>query len=52
MPGKAQYGIFTFENGEVQIDLRAIPYDVDAVIADSQAQGNPATAWLTSKLRG
>ncbi|MBI1258770.1 MAG: hypothetical protein GC204_14975 [Chloroflexi bacterium] len=51
-PGKAQYGIFTFENGGVQVDLRNIDYDFESVIADSQAQGNPATEWLTKTLRG
>ena len=50
-PGKAEYGLFTFEKGEAQVDLRAVPYDVEAVIADSQAHGNPATALLISKLR-
>jgi predicted phosphodiesterase len=51
-PGKAQYGIFTFENGEVNVDLRAVPYDVEAVIAVSRQRGNPATDWLAGKLRG
>lgn len=51
-PGKAQYGIFTFENGDVTVDLRAVPYDVEAVIADSRERGNPATDWLAGKLRG
>jgi predicted phosphodiesterase len=50
-PGKAQYGIFTFENGDVQIDLRNLDYDFESVIADSQAQGNPATEWVTKTLR-
>lgn len=50
--GKAEYGIFTFENGAVHIDLRAVPYDVEAVITDSRALGNPATDWLATKLRG
>ena len=50
--GKAEYAIFTFENGEAQVDLRAVEYDVDSVIADSEMRGNPATAWLESKLRG
>jgi predicted phosphodiesterase len=50
--GKAEYGIFTFADGDVQIDLRAVPYDVDVVIADSNARGNPATDWLASRLRG
>ncbi|MEO8393640.1 MAG: metallophosphoesterase family protein [Chloroflexota bacterium] len=50
--GKAQYGIFTFENGDVQVDLRNIDYDFESVIADSEARGNPATEWLTKTLRG
>lgn len=50
--GVAQYGLFTFENGAVQVDLRSVPYDVDAVIADSEALGNPATPFLVAKLRG
>ncbi len=51
-PGKAEYGVFTFEGDDVTVDLRAVPYDVDAVIADSRMRGNPATDWLASKLRG
>jgi predicted phosphodiesterase len=51
-PGKAQYGIFTFENGELTVDLRNVSYDFEAVIADSEALGNPATAWLAKTLRG
>lgn len=51
-PGKAQYAIFTFdENGEIQVDLRAIDYDFESVIADSQARSNPSTDWLTRTLR-
>lgn len=50
--GKAEYGIFTFEGGAVQVDLRAVSYDIDAVIADSETRGNPATAWLERMLRG
>jgi predicted phosphodiesterase len=51
MPGKAQWGLFTFENGDVTIDLRAIPYDVEAAIADYHAVGHPAAEWVASKLR-
>ncbi len=49
--GKAEYALFTFVDGEVQVDLRAVPYDVESVIADSEQRGNPATAWLASRLR-
>lgn len=50
--GKAEYGIFTFETGDVQVDLRAVAYDAESVIADSEARGNPATDWLARMLRG
>lgn len=51
MPGKAQWGLFTFENGEVTIDLRAVPYDVDAAIADLHAVGYPHAEWAAKRLR-
>lgn len=51
-PGLAEYGLLTFDGANVQVDLRAVPYDVAAVIADSQARGNPATDWLAGMLRG
>lgn len=51
MPGLAQWGMFTFENGEVRVDLRAVPYDVDAVIADLDVVGYPVPEWTTRWLR-
>ena len=51
MPGKAQYGLFTFENGEMHVDLRAIPYDLDAVIADLYAVGYPVPEWTERNYR-
>lgn len=51
MPGKAQWGLFTFENGEVTVDLRAVPYDVDAAIADLDAVGHPMPERVRSRLK-
>lgn len=51
MPGKAQWGLFTFEDGQANIDLRAVPYDVDAAIADLQAAGHPKPEWAAGRLR-
>ena len=52
-PGKAEYAVFTFDDmGNAQLDLRAIDYDFESVIADSQARGNPSSAWVAGKLRG
>ncbi len=50
-PGYAQWGLFTFENGDVRVDLRNIPYDVDAAVADVYAVGYPAPEWLENRLR-
>lgn len=49
-PGIAQYGIFTFENGEVSVDLRNIPYDLDALREDFAASGHPAADWFLSRI--
>jgi hypothetical protein len=51
MPGKAQWGLFTFENDDVTVDLRAVPYDMEAVIADFQTVGVPDPAWSAARLR-
>lgn len=51
MPTKAQYGIFTFEGDDVQVDLRAIPYDVEAVIADLAARNHPDVDGMARVLR-
>lgn len=50
-PGEAQWGLFTFEDGQVKVDLRHIPYDVEAVIADLSAVGFPAPEWTIQTLR-
>jgi predicted phosphodiesterase len=50
-PGMAQWGLFTFENGQAVVDLRNVPYDVEAVVADLQAVGHPSVEWVASKLR-
>lgn len=50
-PGHAQWGLFTFEGGQVTVDLRNVPYNVEAVIADLHAVGYPAPEWTASRLR-
>ncbi|MBI5668676.1 MAG: metallophosphoesterase family protein [Chloroflexi bacterium] len=50
-PGYAQWGLLTFENGQVSVDLRRVPYDVNAVITDLRAVGYPAPEWTASRLR-
>jgi predicted phosphodiesterase len=50
-PGFAQWGLFTFENGELTVDLRRVPYDVEALIADFYARGYPGTGWTARYLQ-
>jgi predicted phosphodiesterase len=50
-PGYVEYGIFTFDGSDVHIDLRAIPYDVEPVIADVQASGYPGWEQTAKRLR-
>lgn len=50
-PGYAQYGIFTFEDGDVQVDLRNVPYDRDSVIAEIEASDFPAKERVIKLLR-
>jgi hypothetical protein len=50
-PGIAEWGLFTFENGAVEVDLRRVPYDVDAVIEDVRSIGHPAPEWFIRVLR-
>lgn len=51
MPNKAQWGLFTFENGEVTVDLRSVEVDTDALIADLNDSGHPAPEWITRRLK-
>ena len=50
-PGYAEWGLFTFENGNVTVDLRAVPFDKSAVAADFAAVGHFDPAWGITRLR-
>lgn len=50
-PGYAQWGLFTFENGQITVELRNAAYDLEAVIADLRAVGYPVPDWTASRLR-
>ena len=50
-PGQAQWGLFTFNNGQVTVDLRAVPYDIHSVIADFTVVGYPLAEWGLQRLR-
>lgn len=49
--GKAEWAMLTFAAGDVQVDLRAVPYDVEAAIADAAAAGYPDMTGIAKRLR-
>jgi predicted phosphodiesterase len=50
-PGRAQWGLFTFADGSVTVDLRAVPYPVEQVEADLRAAGHPLPGWFMRVVR-
>ncbi len=51
MPGKAQWGLFTFEDGAVTVELRAAAYNVQAAIDDMTAVSFPAADNIAQRLQ-
>ena len=49
--GQAGWGLFTFEDGKAQVELRRVPFDVEAVIAELGAVGYPQVEWTAGRLR-
>lgn len=50
-PGFGQYGILTFESGEVQVDLRNVAYDVEEAKRDLYEAGHPNPEWFAAKIQ-
>ena len=50
-PGQAQWALLTFAGGDVSVDLRNVPYDVDAFIADLRTSGHPEPDWARRKFK-
>ncbi len=50
-PGIAQYAIITFEDGSAHVELRALPYDIEAVTADLHTAGHPLPHWFAARIR-
>lgn len=50
-PGYAQYALLTFDNGAVNVQMRNLPYDIDAAIADAAENGHPAPPMLEALMR-
>jgi predicted phosphodiesterase len=50
-PGFAQWGLFNFEGGQVTVDLRQVPYDLEAFVRDVHQVGHPAAEWAEGRFR-
>lgn len=50
-PGLVQWGLFTFDNGDVTVDLREVPYDVNGFIIDMHTCGLPTYEWALGRFR-
>ncbi|GAB4517009.1 MAG: metallophosphoesterase family protein [Anaerolineae bacterium] len=51
MPGRAQWGLFTFEADSVIVNLRAVPYDVEHLMADANDAGYPDLENLKARVQ-
>jgi len=45
-PGIAEWALLTFENDNVTVDLRSVPYSVETVKSDLDTVGYPEPEWL------
>ncbi len=48
---RASYALITIENGAAQVDIRRVPYAVEAAIAALQESDHPAGAFTIERLR-
>ncbi len=49
--GQASWGLFTFENGKVEVDLRRVPFDPEAIVSELKGVGYPSVEWTAGRLR-
>lgn len=50
-PGFAEYAVLTFNGADVQVDLRQIPYSIDAVLLDMDKVNYPTKEWALERLK-
>ena len=49
--GHAQWALLTFDSGSLSVELRSVPYDLDAAVQDVEASDHPAPGWFVDRLR-
>jgi len=50
-PGKAEWALLTFNEGQVKVELRAVPYDVQALLAEIEHVGYPHPEFITGRFQ-
>lgn len=48
--GMAEWALLTFEGDKLQVEFRAVPYDIESVLSDAAAAGFPELDWLRNRL--
>lgn len=51
-PGLAEWALLEWVEGELRVDLRRVPYDVDGALRVWDALGYPEIEWIRSRLTG
>ena len=51
-PGAAEWALLTWQNGELQVDLRRVDYDMEAALRGWAAAGHPHIDWMRGRMGG
>ncbi len=51
-PGRAEWAILEWQDGDLSVDLRRVPYDVEATLQAWAELGYPELDWISARLRG
>lgn len=51
-PGYAEWALLTWQSGNLHVELRALPYDIDATLQHWQALQYPQMEWIRQRLSG
>ena len=50
-PGWAEWACLTWRGGELEVDMRAVPYDVDETLRQWKARDYPQLDWIGARLK-
>ena len=49
-PGWAEWALLEWRNGKLRVELRRVPYDVEATLREWERLGHPRMAWIRPRL--